>query len=143
MSNNISKPFDISEALEKLNHNRKKLNLEKFGSVDRVVVESIDDVFSKFHILINNHPAYSRDVYSSNIDVKSQLKNNFGESIEIAARNKDDKAIHNICSSIAKLYVPKDLGLKKKFFEKNALTYALKSFVREYVVFNKYKQKHN
>ena len=121
-----------NEALEKLRDAKTDLDLERLGDVGKIVSDNIDDIPLRLEKLINNHPAYTRDIFAEYIDVKTHFNKTYKESLAKAIELGDKKKIHLISTRVAELYVPKDLGPIRRFFEKQALVYAFKSFVKDY-----------
>lgn len=124
------------EAFRKLKEAKVDLALGDVSESNKVVVESLDDVFSKFEVLVNSHPSYSGDVYSGSIRVKDHLSENYSSALIDAIESGSSKKVHRICARISELYVPKDINFVNRFFEKRSFSHALKSYINDFNLYS-------
>lgn len=127
---------DDYEVFRKLKEAKADLAFDEVTSSNKVVLESLDDVFFRFEKLVNSHPSYSDDLYSGSVSVKDHLSKTYGSVLADAIESGSSKKVHCVCFKISELYVPKDIGFVGRFLEKRSFVYALKSYIKDFKLSN-------
>lgn len=130
---NINNDYEV---FRKLKEAKADLAFDEVTSSNKVVLESLDDVFFRFEKLVNSHPSYSSDLYSGSVSVKEHLSRMYSSVLADAIESGSSKKVHRICSKISELYVPKDVGFVSRFLEKRSFVYALKSYIKDFKLSN-------
>lgn len=94
------------------------------------LINSLDDALDCFNSLVNSHVFYT----GNPLDVKSYIKNNFENTLELAVSNRDDFVIRDISVRLGKILVPKDGGFLYRKKEQYSLSYAFESAINLYLL---------
>lgn len=91
------------------------------------VLDSLDDVFFNFDLLVNNNPLY----VDKTVSAVSFLKSNFESSLSSALERDDSYALRNISLRVGFIFGSSASGFSK-FYHSLSLGYAFRSLVGKY-----------